>query len=161
MTSEQISAVLLAVVPAIISAYLAAQLSVRAAIKSHLAERWWERKEKAYAEIIEALYNVARDYETSVTEYYEQREMYTKERREKIDEAGREGVWTIKRAIAMGNFVVSDEVAGTLVDLRKGLDGIEEERDFGSIYSEQLDLYKLALELIRNLAREDLKRGQV
>ena len=157
MTSEHLFSVLLAAA----SAYLAAQLSVRGAIKQHLAERWWERKEKAYAEIIEALYNIVRDYEISVTEYYEQRETYDKERRNKIEEACREGVWTIKRATAMGNFVVSDEVAGALVDLRKGLDGIEEEQDTGSIYSERLDLYKLALELIRSLAREDLKRGQV
>lgn len=67
MSTDQISAVLLAVVPAIISAYLAAQLSVRAAIKSRLADRWWERKEQAYAEVIVSLFFVIQDLEASIT----------------------------------------------------------------------------------------------
>lgn len=44
--------------PGIISAILAAYFTARWSLRKLYSEKWWERKEKAYSEIVEALYEV-------------------------------------------------------------------------------------------------------
>lgn len=161
MTSEQFFAVLLAIVPAIISAYVAARLSVRAAIHSHVAERWWERKEKAYAELILALYNAARSNKHQEEEFYAQREIYDAEFRREILDVGSASHWEIRRATAIGDFIYSEEIAAELVKLRTSLDEISGDEFLGDILTTQAKLYEDALNKIRALARDDLRRGQV
>lgn len=160
MTSEQYFAVMLAIVPAIISAYVAARLSVRAAIHSHVAERWWERKEKAYTDIIEAVYDAYRYSKHREREFYEQRDIYEESRRKEISDAGTAAYWTILRATAVGDFLYDEKVAAELVKLRAGLDAVDGEQFPGDIFSDQVKLYDTALNNIRALARDDLRRGQ-
>jgi hypothetical protein len=53
---------------------LAAFLSARWAVRRAFQERWWERKERAYAEIVEALHDSIRYCDLCAGEYLTHRE---------------------------------------------------------------------------------------
>jgi hypothetical protein len=54
---------LLKLLPGIITAIIAAYLAARWSLQKIYTEKWWERKEKAYSEIIESLYNIIQYYD--------------------------------------------------------------------------------------------------
>jgi hypothetical protein len=53
----------------LLAAILAAWLSAKWSVRKFYSEKWWERKEKAYAEIIEALYDVLQYCEIKKEDY--------------------------------------------------------------------------------------------
>lgn len=137
-------------VVSIIVAYLSATWAVRGALK----ERWWTRKEQAYAEIIGALYDLLR-YSKLCAEG-----ILAGAEHPQLDEFGRqyrEAYWKIQKMTAVGPFVVSKRAAQILQELqdRPVLDW--NENPPWEIYEADAESYRYALEQIRDCAKKDLK----
>ena len=95
---------------------LAAFFSARWATKRAFQERWWERKEKAYAEIVEALHDMLRYSELCAKESYGNQHEHPKKK--EFGERYSEAYWKIQRATDIGAFVISNRAAAALGELR-------------------------------------------
>lgn len=98
----------------ICAAYFSALWATRRAFQ----QRWWERKEKAYSEISEALHDMIRYSDLSAEGYLTGRSNdHPKEDefREKYSKA----YWNIMKMTDIGAFVISEEAAHVLMKLSK------------------------------------------
>ena len=135
---------------AIIASYLSAKWAVRRA----LAERWWERKIKAYSEIIDALHDLIRYSELCAKQEISGDELPKKK---EFAERYCEAYWHMQKAFEIGPFVISDHAAQVLQKLndRPKLDW--DENSPLDIREEECKHYRKALEELRNCAKRDLK----
>jgi hypothetical protein len=138
----------------LITAIVAAIISARLAARRVFQERWWERKERAYTEIVEALHDSIQYYQIAEHEALHGNE-HPKEAefRQKQTEA----YWKIKRAADIGAFVISDEAAQALLELRKKPRATPEDVPWFELFEEECENYQEALKKIRECARKDLK----
>ncbi len=134
----------------------AAFLSARWATKKAFQERWWERKEKAYAEIVESLHDLIRYSSICAEEYLTSREE-DHPRKKEFGDRYSEAYWKIQRATDIGAFVISKQAASILADLRKKPKLDWNENPPWEIYEADCDHYSQALARIRRCAIKDLK----
>lgn len=117
--NSQTIATLIAAVLAFVAAVLAAGVSIyNARFMRFAKERWWERKADAYTRIIEALSDLVYYYE----EHYERELSHdgmSDEYKKTIDEHWRRGYAEIKRATAVGAFLISPAAASALENMWK------------------------------------------
>ena len=139
---------------AVVVSYLTAHWSLR----KFYSEKWWDKREKAYTELLDALYDLLQYCEVKKEDYGDGAEYGD----EKLNELGRRysaAIWRVKRAAEIGAFVISPSAADALKNLIE-----RPELDWHSnppwdIYAENYQHYKTALESIRACAREDLRSG--
>ena len=136
----------------ILASFLSAQWAVRRAFQ----ERWWERKERAYTEIVEALHDSIRYFELCAKESLEQWDE-THPKMEEFRESYDEAYWKIQRATDIGAFVISEKAAAILVELRKRPRLDWNENPPWDVFEEDCKYYRDAIQKVRQLAREDLK----
>jgi hypothetical protein len=133
----------------ILAAWLSALLAVRRIYK----ERWWDRKEHAYKEIIKALYDQLRYSELCTEEYLDRDIPKKKEFKERYSDA----YWKIKEAIDIGSFVISDESIEVLRYLQDTPKPNWDENPDWEIFEELSRYYRGALKKIIDCARRELK----
>jgi len=136
-------------ITAICAAYLSAKWTMRRACQ----ERWWERKEKVYTEIIEALHDIIRYSSVRIEEY---KLRSTNPKSKKFRELYSEAYWRIQKMTDIGAFVISEQAASILQKLR---DKPEIEWDDGppeELHEEELENYRETLNEIRKCAKKDL-----
>jgi hypothetical protein len=137
------------------TAVLAAFLSARWAVQRAYREKWWERKEKVYAELVESLHDMIRYCELMAdpeTHLGENDPPKKKEFSEKYTEA----YWKIKKLTDIGAFVISEDATEVLERLRKRPKLDWDENPPWEIYEADLKHYREALAEIRELARKEL-----
>ena len=132
-----------------------AYFSARWATRRAFQERWWERKERAYAEIIEALHDMIRYADLCAKEHIN----YAGEpsRKKEFGEKCSEAYWKIQRATDIGAFVISERAVQVLTELRKRPTLVWEENPPWEIYEAEGKNYREALASMRDCARKDLK----
>jgi len=143
------------VVTAIIASYLAAKWSMR----KFYSEKWWERKEHAYVEIIDALYDLVQYCEIQKNDYGEGTG-YTEEKEKEFRKRYNQAYWKIKKATDIGTFVVSSEAEAVLKELRNRPKLAWEENPPWDIYEQDYKYHRDALNKIVRLAKEDLKANK-
>lgn len=134
----------------------AAFLTARWATKRAFEQRWWERKEQAYSEIVEALHDMIRYADLCAEDYLTHREEDHPKKKE-FGENYTKAYWNIQRATDIGAFLISDEAAGILEALRKRPKLKWEENPPWEIYEEDSKHYRDALAAIRKCAKTDLR----
>jgi hypothetical protein len=139
----------------IVTTISAAFLSARWATKKAFQERWWERKEKAYAEIVEALHDLIRYSKICAEEYISDGQDHPKKK--EFGDRYTEAYWRIQRATDIGAFVISEQSASILTELRNKPELNWNENPPWDIYEADCDHYRNALAQIRRCARQDLK----
>lgn len=133
----------------------AAFFTARWATKRAFQERWWERKEKAYAEIVEALHDLIRYSEMCAEDSFcpsGSEHPMKKEFGQRYSEA----YWKIQRVTDIGAFVISEKSADILATLRKKPKLLWDENPPWEIYEANCDHYRDALAQIIECARRDL-----
>jgi hypothetical protein len=140
----------------LLTTVVAAYFSARWAMRRAFQERWWERKERAYSEIIEALHDMIRYAELCANEYMSPSE-HEHAKKEEFRVKYREAFWKIERATDIGAFVICEDVATILDNLRRRPKLKWEENAPWEIYEEDTKHYREALAGIRRCARRDLK----
>jgi len=136
--------------------FVSAFFGSRLALIKFKKEKDWERKEKAYSEIIDSLYDLLQHCEIHKENYGQgtgYSELKENSFREKYDKA----FWQIKKVTDIGAFVISESTNQVLVSLRN-----REKWDWNSnpsfeIYESDYKYYKSALKEIVAIAKDELQ----
>ena len=150
---------LLKVLPGIISAIIASYLAANWSLRKFYSEKWWERKERAYAEIIDALYDLLQYCEIQ-KEDYGVGTSYSDDKVKELGEKYGQAFWKIKKATDIGVFVVSPEAESILRELRDRPQLEWNENPPWEIYEQDYKYYNDALRRIVEVARSDLKASK-
>lgn len=140
----------------IITACVAAYLSSRWAVKKFYKEKRWERKNEAYEEIIDALYDLLQYCEIGKNDYG-QGSGYSEEKYKEIIEAYNQGYWAIKKISSVKQYFYSNEVCLILDKLNNRKKLKWRENPTWDIYEEEYIAYKEALDAIIKGAKKDLR----
>jgi hypothetical protein len=144
--------IILSAIVGIISAILTAKLSLRKVY----SEKWWDKKEKAYTEIIEALYEIMQYFEFARDEAEQNRESSDKtiiKYQEKYSIA----YWKLKKATTIGEFIILSEGARILNELKTRPKLSYRNNAPWDIYQDEYEAHKEALDKIIKIAKNDLK----
>lgn len=138
---------------AIFSSYLTSIWTMR----KFYNEKWWERKEKAYTEIINALYDMVQ-YHKTYKDDYGQHDFISEDRAVELRQEHLTAFMKVHRATDLAALYVSDEAVKTLQELRE-----REQIDFydnprWEFYELEYKYHKKALDKIIKIATKDLKR---
>ncbi len=97
---------------AAILAFIASLIAIyNTNFKRFTSERWWERKAKAYEDIVVALSDLVHYYRTLLDEELQIKRSKSKEEMKEINKHVDEGFNIIRRATDMGAFIISPEAA--------------------------------------------------
>jgi hypothetical protein len=125
--------------------------------KRFYAEKWWERKAKAYSKIIEALHHAA-NCNAQWSDADLTKEEFSEDRKKQLLEDFRAAQREIEKSTGIGAYIISAGAAEVLAELAGRPDNFDYQRDpWFEMYSAESKAYKAALEKIRNLAKEDLE----
>lgn len=143
---------LLKVTPGIIAAFVAAKLAVNKFYK----EKSWERREKAYAEIINSLYNLIKYFRVH-KEDYGQGTGLSENTEEELYTAYIGASSSLAKATDIGSFYISTEATAILNELKnRTLLNYREEPMF-EIYESEFQAHQAALDKFLAIAKKDLK----
>lgn len=142
--------------PGIITAIIASYLTAQWSIRRFYSEKWWGRKERAYTEIIDALYDLLLYCEIQ-KEDFGQGSGYSENKMKSFRERYNQAYWKIKKATDIGAFVVSSKAEITLKELRDRPRLPWDDSDLWDIYEADYRYYQNTLEKIVDIARKDLK----
>ena len=145
--------------PGIITAILASYLTAKWSLQKFYSEKWWQRKENAYVEIIDALYDLVQYCEIR-KEDYGGGAGYSEDKEKNFAERYNQAFWKIKKATDIGVFVVSSKAATILQELRDKPELEWDENPPWEIYQQDYEYYKDALNKIVKVAKEDLKANK-
>jgi hypothetical protein len=145
--------------PGIATAIIASYLTARWSLKKLYSEKWWERKEKAYSDIIASIYAIMQYCEYQ-SEHYELGRELPEDRKKEIETKYGEAYWKLKKVTDIGGFVISKDAANVLKDLKERPKLNWNENPPWEIYDQDLKYHKEALEKIVAIANKDLKAGK-
>jgi hypothetical protein len=154
---------LVKLVPSLVVAVVTAWATVRLSLRRFRTERWWERKADAYSRIVESLYHAKQYYDHESRKWWNEQESPSRDpskvesdedrrRRAEFSEAFHE----LAKATHIGAYIICDEAAKVLDDLkkRKGLEW--DEGPPGDVYDDAATGYAEALHKLRAIAKRDL-----
>ncbi len=140
------------IMPGIIAAFLASKW----AVSKFYAEKSWERKEKAYTEIINSLYDLIRYFRIQ-KEDYGQGTGLSESRENEISKKYTLAYSSLSKATDIGSFYISTAAEKILTELRdrERLNYHEEPRF--EIYEHEFQTHQKALDNLLIAARKDLR----
>lgn len=156
MNTEQLL-ILLASVLAFIASVIATAVSVyNARFRRFARERWWERKVDAYKRIIDALSVLVYYYEEHYDAFIERRDL-TDSHKVEIEDHWRKSYAEVKRATAVGAFLISADAEAALNKMQKEKGkGVHPSDLFGLIESDYVAA-RACLRDVVEAARNDLR----
>lgn len=138
---------------AIVSSYLTSIWTM----KKFYTEKWWDRKEQAYTEIINALYDMVRFYEV-YKEDYGQDYFISEERATDLRQKYSNGMRKLHRATDLASLYVSDDAANELVKLRNREALDQRSNPSWEVYESEYKYHKQTLDELLIIAKKDLKK---
>ncbi len=151
---------LLKVLPGIFTAIFASYLAAKWSLRKFYSEKWWERKDHAYVEIIDALYDLIQYCEIKQDDYG-QGAGYSKEKETEFRQRYNQAYWKIKKVTDIGAFVVSPQAETILKELRDRPRLEWNENPPWEIYEQDYKYYRDALNKIVQVAKDDLNANKV
>ena len=139
-----------------ITAFVATYFTAMWAIRRGFQERRCERKERAYAEIVEALYESIRYCELAADEHRRVTER-SHPKKEEFAQTYMEAHWKLHKATDIGAFVISPKAVAILMDLRKRPRPDWKTNPPWEVYEDESKGYKDAIQKIRECAEQDLR----
>lgn len=134
---------------------MVAMLSARFAAERVFNEKLWERKEKAYSDIISSLHDMARYMQLlsdAETEGHDTDNDFFKKLGERHTEANAK----IQRATDMGVFLISEEAEAVLLKLKERKSMEPGQGPWFEYYADLADGYRTALKEIKVIALKDI-----
>ncbi len=124
--------------------------------KRFTSERWWERKSRAYEDIVVSLSDLIHYYRTLIDEELSGKRL-SKQTMEIINKRSKEGFDTIRRATDMGSFIISSEASEILQNYWKESDNRPDPQDWYAIFEDNYEKANKCLNGITVCARKDLR----
>jgi len=155
--SELTQGILIALVPAVVVSILTSYVTVNLSLKQFYSQRWWDKKEVEYTQIMRELARLKLWFSD-----WEETLLYKKEMTEQdaqnASETYKKARVSLAKISAMGTFVISEEAVAALRDL---LARFEQEEPGGNAYDALVSDYKAVEHCIRKVnqcARKDLQK---
>ncbi len=148
---EELSKIITPIFIGFISAYFGSLLAIR----KFKEEKLWERQEKAYTEIIDALYNMLQYCEIQ-KEDYGGGTGYSEKKENEFSEEYSKAFWKIKKATDIGAFVISSEAHSVLMELRNREQLKWEENASWDIYEYEFQHFQKALNKVVVIANKEV-----
>ena len=153
MSEELLISILSGVLISVITSYLTAKF----AISKFYTEKWWERKEQAYTEIINALYDMVQFYQV-FKEDYGQDDFISQERSLELHQRHSEGFRRVRRATDLATLYMSDDASKLLKKLRERAGLHEQTNPMWDVYEDEYNSHSNALDKLIMIAKKDLKK---
>ncbi|ARN29890.1 TPA: hypothetical protein LUC54_000898 [Acinetobacter baumannii] len=138
---------------AIVSSYLTSIWTM----KKFYTEKWWDRKEQAYTEIINALYDMIQFYKV-YKEDYGQDDFISDERATDLRQKYSDGIRKLYRATDLATLYVSEEAVNVLVKLRNREILDQRSNPLWEVYELEYKYYNQSLTQLLIIAKKDLKK---
>ena len=148
--------ILIKFLPGIITAIIASYFTARWSLKKIYSEKWWERREHAYSDIIASLYDIMQYCEYQ-RDHYELGHKLSEERKKEFEKKYNEAYWKLKKVTDIGGFVISKDAVNILKELRSRPKLNWNENPPWEIYDQDYEYHKQALEKLVATANKDLK----
>lgn len=146
---------LMRIAPALLATLLAGVLTVRFALPKFRSERWWERKAQVYTDLLTALFHMQRYLEYSLREREEGVE-YDEGFMKRLSSAHEQGGVEVRKAAAVGTFLLSQDAATLLVNLSAELDDPHYNDDLVEEMEAHLKAVRSAIKELPSVAKRDL-----
>jgi len=130
------------------------------ALSKFKKEKLWERKEKAYEEIINALYDLLQHCEFH-KEDFGQGTGLAKEKEQEFKDKYNTAFWNIKKATDIGAFVISSEAHSVLIELRNRESLHFEDNPPFDVYEHEFQCFQAALNEVVKIAKSELNATKV
>ncbi len=137
------------------TAVVTSKITVRLAIKRFYAEKWWERKSAAYAQVIEALHHLREHADTNLTFSYLEKDLPIEGEKELVDKL-QQAMAELRKQRDIGSFVISVEAVVELNKLFSELEKSTKERDWQAYLDCRLTAIDRCIPEIRRIAKFDL-----
>ena len=147
--------ILIKFLPGILTALVASYFAARWSLKKIYFEKWWERKERAYSDIIASLYDIMQYCEYQ-RDHYEWGRKISEEKEKEFETRYSEACWKLKKVTDIGGFVILKDAADVLEDLRGRPKLNWNENPPGELYDQDYDYHKKALDKLVAIANKDL-----
>ena len=142
-------AFLASIVAAIVSIY-------NARFKKYVQQQWWDRKIQAYERVIGALSSLVYYYEVKVKAEEENREL-PESRKDEIGEHWASSFSEIKKATAIGSFLISEDAESALQKFWTSKVGDHHPNDWYSRYASDYISAKDCLKSFVEAAKKDVQ----
>ena len=152
MTIDSVTDFLIKIIPGIVAAFIASKLAVDKFYK----EKKWERREKAYTEIIEALYNLIK-YCRVQKEDYGQGTGLSQGREHELYTEYVKASSSLAKATDIGSFYISEKASSILSELRNRERLSYQDEPRFEIYESEYKAHQQALDKFLEIAKKDLK----
>ncbi|MDH2634534.1 hypothetical protein [Acinetobacter nosocomialis] len=126
-------------------------------MKKFYTEKWWDRKEQAYTEIINALYDMLQFYKV-YKEDYGQDDFISDERATDLRQKYSDGLRKLYRATDLATLYVSEEAVNVLVKLRNRESLDQRSNPLWEVYELEYKYYNQSLTQLLIIAKKDLKK---
>lgn len=147
-----IQVLLTSVVPSVVSGATVALLTVPIALRRFRAERLWERRLQAYADVLVALSHVRRYLKEALSEIEESKTLSPEANAALADRANK-GIEDIRRAAALGALILDHDGAARLEQLEADLDDPHHNMDLHEEFEADLAVANRAFAEIKTIAR--------
>jgi len=147
---------LVAAILAFAASLIATGVSIYNARFSRFArERWWEKKVEAYSRIIDALANLVYYHEEHLEA--EERQISLSERREDIGDYWKKGHAEVKKATAIGAFLISSEAEAAIHKMWKEQGKVVNPTDWYSLIESNYVASRDCLRSLVEAAKKDVQ----
>jgi sensor c-di-GMP phosphodiesterase-like protein len=147
--------VLIALIPGLVLSIVTAFLTVRLSLKQFRSQRWWEKRAEAYSRIMEQLSSLLYYYEEWESEEVSQRE-WDEEKKKRVSDGHTEANRYIRKASAIGAFMISDVAAAAIETLLRDLRKNTKEPDYYSYLDACQGSIEKCIIAVRGFAKADL-----
>lgn len=144
------------IVPGVLLSVLTAIVTVRLSIRRFYAEKWWERKDKAYSNIFEALYNLRNYYNVKYEEDIGNSRI-SKERSNQLERQFVSADMEVEKAVAVGSFVLSDEAVECLKQFRERPRLSIDDYQIFDLAKQEMKYLDECIPKLKDIAKRDLK----
>ena len=135
---------------------LTARITVQLSLRKFYAERWWDRKIKAYTDIFEALYKLKHYADLKYDDSIGHRTL-SDEESQKLDEQWRCATYDVDKAIEIGSFTISLKSIDSLTEFRKRPRASLDYSPVFELAAEESKLLTEYIDILKRLAAKDLK----
>lgn len=136
-------------------AVVSARVTVIFALRRFYSEKGWERKEKAYTRIIEAVHHIRDHADHNYTFMMLNKDM-PEEGEKELEAEMITAIAVLRKQLDIGTFVISDEAVSVLSDLMNNLDKSTKSTNWTEHLVLKLAATEQCLGSMRNIARKDL-----
>lgn len=159
LSEDNVLKMLTTLIPSLLVAIISPFIVIKIALKQFYSQKWWEAKASAYQKISESLSSMIYVQEQAYAEDFERRVQFTDKAWKAYTEIYSKSYEEIRKAKALGAYIISQDAIDTIDHLLKELDRRNPDGNWLQDLDDHLGAMKKCMEQIRVIARNDLRKS--